>query len=35
MIKMYETPIADVTVLMDPVQASNKLDRWESPIDPD
>ena len=32
---MYEAPISDVSVLMDPVQASNNLHRWETPIDPD
>ena len=32
--KMYESPIADVSLLLDAVKASNDLDRWESPIDP-
>ena len=32
---MYETPIADVIAPIDPVAASNNLDRWESDIDPD
>ena len=35
MIKVYEAPISDVSVLLDSVQASNQLDRWETPIDPD
>lgn len=32
---MYESPMAEVITLMDPVAASNNLDRWETPIDPE
>ena len=31
---MYESPMAEVTVLTDSVAASNNLDRWETPVDP-
>lgn len=31
---MYETPIASIEVMMDPVTGSHDH-RWESPIDPD
>lgn len=32
---MYESPVAEVITPMDPVAASNNLDRWETPIDPE
>lgn len=31
---MYESPMAEVMTLTDSVAASNNLDRWETPIDP-
>ena len=31
---MYESPVVDVVVLADPAAASNNMDRWETPIDP-
>lgn len=32
---MYEAPMADVNTGIDPVAASNNLDRWESDFDLD
>ena len=32
---MYESPMAKVIALIDPVALSNDLDRWETPIDPE
>ena len=32
---MYESPMEEVITLMDPVAASNNLDRGETPIDPE
>ena len=32
---MYEKPISIVDIIPDAVAASNNLDRWETPIDPD
>ena len=31
---MYEPPMVDVIELADSVAASNNMDRWETPIDP-
>ena len=32
---MYESPMVDVMAFADSVAASNRLSRWENPIDPD
>ena len=32
---MYEAPIVNVDVMADVTGASNDLDRWETPIDPE
>ena len=31
----YQNPIAEVEVMSDIPASSNKLDRWETPIDPE
>lgn len=31
----YQNPIAEVEVMADIPASSNKLDRWETPIDPE